>query len=199
MQVRLIVKTERGRRVLTINRRVAVIGRRKGKCAVRVPEPEVSRRHCRLVQTDGFVVIEDLGSINGTYLNGERVTRPCAVRPGDAVEVGPLRFIVGYELTPAARAKLEAFGADVELVPEDVGPDFLEDVEGLEWVEEEAPADVFGPAEEPEEAILDVESPTPAKGGPRVFPDDIAWVYPADLQLSDLLEPIDEEEERRRR
>src|SRR5262245_8658191 len=106
MQVRLIVKTERSRRVLTINRPVAFVGRAKG-CAVRIPESDVSRRHCRIVQKDGFVVIEDLRSLNGTYVNGERVAGSCAVRPGDAVEVGPMRFIVGYELSADAKELLE--------------------------------------------------------------------------------------------
>jgi predicted component of type VI protein secretion system len=193
MQVRLIVKTQRNRRVLTINRAIAVVGRAKG-CSVRIPESDVSRRHCRIAQKDGFVVIEDLKSLNGTFVNGERVTGARAIRPGDAVDVGPLRFVVGYELTAAAKARLEAFGTDVELLPADSGPDFLDDVEGVEWVEEDADdeGDVAS-ADEVEELVE--EKPTQYKpGGGRVMPDDDSWVLPTDLQLTDLLEPIDEEE-----
>jgi pSer/pThr/pTyr-binding forkhead associated (FHA) protein len=200
MQVRLIVKTARSRRVLTINRAVAIVGRAKG-CSVRIPENDVSRRHCRIRQKDGFVVIEDLRSLNGTYVNGERITGARALRPGDAVEVGPMRFIVGYELSPAARIKLEGFETDVELLPEDSGPDFLEDVDGIEWIEEENVElqDELLPAAE-NVVPLEDDHPTSYKGQEEanakepVAPFDDSWVMPTDLQLTDLLEPIEDVE-----
>jgi predicted component of type VI protein secretion system len=194
MQVRLIVKTEQSRRVLTINRPVAIVGRAKG-CSVRIPHNDVSRRHCRIRQKDGFVLIEDLRSLNGTYVNTERITGARPVRPGDAVEVGPLRFIVGYELSPAARVKLEGFEADVDLLPEDSGPDFLEDVDGIEWIEEEEPVELR-PDPPPTEDVLPLEEehPTQFKSRDKVSEIDESWVMPTDLQLTDLLEPIDDEE-----
>jgi predicted component of type VI protein secretion system len=188
----MIVKTERNRRVLTINRPVAVVGRAKG-CNVRIPESDVSRRHCRIVQKEGFVVIEDLRSLNGTFLNGERIVGACAVRPGDSVDIGPMRFIVGYELSMAAKMRLESFAADVELLPEDSGPDFLDDVEGVEWVDED-PFEGQAGTEEAEQAPGTEDTPTHFKGGKRVLSDDDSWALPTDLQLTDLLEPIDEDE-----
>jgi pSer/pThr/pTyr-binding forkhead associated (FHA) protein len=195
MQVRLIVKTQRSRRVLTINRPVAVVGRAKG-CSVRIPEVDVSRRHCRLLQQDGYVIIEDLRSLNGTFVNGERITGACAVRPGDAVDIGPLHFIVGYELSNSAKERLESFAADVELLPEDSGPDFLEDVEGVEWVEEDIEELEAVDDEDPIPATGE-DNPTQFKNNQRVMPDDESWVLPTDLQLTDLLEPIDDEFEDR--
>jgi pSer/pThr/pTyr-binding forkhead associated (FHA) protein len=192
MQVRLIVKTERNRRVLTLNRQVAVVGRAKG-CNVRIPEADVSRRHCRIVRKDGFVVVEDLRSLNGTFVNGERITGAHAIRPGDAVDIGPLHFIVGYELTAAAKARLDSFTADVELLPEDSGPDFMEDVDGVEWIEEDSddiPVPENNNAELPAE---EAENPTHFRSEQRVLTDDDAWVLPTDLQLTDLLEPLEED------
>jgi predicted component of type VI protein secretion system len=193
MQVRLIVKTAHNRRVLTINRPMAVVGRAKG-CSVRIPENDVSRRHCRIKQTDGFVVIEDLRSLNGTYVNGERITGAKAVRPGDAVEVGPLRFIVGYELSPAARIKLEGFTADVDLLPEDSGPDFLEDVDGIEWIEEEEPVELQPDPPATEDVVALEDEPATRFKGRQPSDLDESWVMPTDLQLTDLLEPIDDVE-----
>jgi hypothetical protein len=45
------------------------------------------------------LTVEDLNSSNGTFLNGERVLGSEAVRPGDHLQVGPLTFVVEYELT----------------------------------------------------------------------------------------------------
>jgi predicted component of type VI protein secretion system len=66
----------------------------------------VSRRHCLLRFQDDCLVAEDLKSANGTFLNGLRLTRPEVVRPGDRLEIGPLVFVVEYQLTPAAIERL---------------------------------------------------------------------------------------------
>jgi pSer/pThr/pTyr-binding forkhead associated (FHA) protein/tRNA A-37 threonylcarbamoyl transferase component Bud32 len=52
-------------------------------------DPEISRRHARACRrADGELTIEDLGSANGTFVNGERVDAPRALRLGDVVRVG---------------------------------------------------------------------------------------------------------------
>src|SRR5262245_9299678 len=48
----------------------------------------VSARHCRLTATAGGLVVEDLGSTNGTFVNGRRIAGPTPVRPGDRVTLG---------------------------------------------------------------------------------------------------------------
>ncbi|MEW5985626.1 MAG: FHA domain-containing protein [Chloroflexota bacterium] len=51
-------------------------------------DPEVSRRHARLTpQSDSFL-IEDLGSTNGTFVNGRRITTPTLLKHGDVVDFG---------------------------------------------------------------------------------------------------------------
>jgi hypothetical protein len=64
-----------------------VVGRGVG-CALRFNDPAVSRRHLRFIRRDHNVFVEDLGSNNGTLLNGEPVRGPTALRPGDVVKVG---------------------------------------------------------------------------------------------------------------
>jgi pSer/pThr/pTyr-binding forkhead associated (FHA) protein len=50
----------------------------------------VSRRHARIVVTGDATVLEDLGSKNGTFLHGERVTSPVRVTDGDEIHIGSL-------------------------------------------------------------------------------------------------------------
>lgn len=55
-------------------------------------DPEISRRHARLFVQDGQFFLEDLGSTNGTFLNGERIHGPMQLRDGDQIKVGDVVF-----------------------------------------------------------------------------------------------------------
>ena len=63
-------------------------------------DPEVSRRHAVLRRSGESVVVEDLDSTNGTFVNGERIRSPITVRPGDQVRVGRTTL----EIEPDQRA-----------------------------------------------------------------------------------------------
>ena len=64
------------------------IGRATG-CHVSVPDDTfASTMHARVFDQDGAVYVEDLGSTNGTYLNGMRLAAPAMLRPGDQLQVG---------------------------------------------------------------------------------------------------------------
>ncbi len=93
-----MVKTgpEAGRRV-ELDLEVA-IGRQDGDLVVE--DPEVSRRHAVLRRSGGSVVVEDLDSTNGTFVNGERIRTPITVGPGDQVRVGGTTL----EIEPDQRA-----------------------------------------------------------------------------------------------
>jgi Protein of unknown function (DUF3662)/FHA domain len=69
-----------------------VIGRMP-ECAVVLGDTNVSRRHAQVALDDGSVVVTDLGSTNGTFVNGRRVTR-ATVRPGDELTIGTSRLRV---------------------------------------------------------------------------------------------------------
>lgn len=64
-----------------------VVGRDRD-CAIRIDSVELSRRHAQVVMKDGVATVEDLGSKNGTHLNGLTVTQPVALEDGDQIEVG---------------------------------------------------------------------------------------------------------------
>lgn len=78
-----------------------------GKCVVgrdtaadlRIPVGIVSRHHCEFRVEDDEVVLRDLGSSNGTFLNGKRVTE-ATLGAGDLVRVGPTTFTVVVDGIP---------------------------------------------------------------------------------------------------
>jgi len=70
----------------------AVLGR-GDHAEIRLDDPFASSRHARLVRQGGIVVIEDLGSTNGTYLNEELLSGPQPLHQGDRVRIGDSEFM----------------------------------------------------------------------------------------------------------
>src|SRR5262249_19029606 len=79
-----------GRRYL-LNEQALVVGRRDGQASIIISgDPEVSGAHCRIdydSERDAYS-LADLGSTNGTRLNGEVITRPTWLRDGDKILIG---------------------------------------------------------------------------------------------------------------
>ena len=69
------------------------MGRAAG-CNVTVDDTYASQLHARLFHRDGALHVEDLGSTNGTYVNGRKVDAPTAVKRGDRIKVGATVFEV---------------------------------------------------------------------------------------------------------
>ncbi len=69
----------------------AVMGR-GDQAEIRLEDPFASSRHARLVRQGGAVVLEDMGSTNGTYLNEELLSGPQPLHPGDRVRIGDSEF-----------------------------------------------------------------------------------------------------------
>ena len=62
-------------------------------CDISIPNRFVSTHHARIVPDNGAWVLEDLGSTNGTLVNGEPLDSPYPLQPGDRVMVGDTEFV----------------------------------------------------------------------------------------------------------
>jgi pSer/pThr/pTyr-binding forkhead associated (FHA) protein len=69
----------------------AVMGR-GDQAEIRLEDPFASSRHARLTRQGAVIVIEDLGSTNGTYLNEELLSGPQPLHAGDRVRIGDSEF-----------------------------------------------------------------------------------------------------------
>jgi FHA domain len=72
----------------------AVVVGRSSTCHVVLDDGLVSRRHAQFVVSSKTAVIEDFGSVNGVYLNGERISGQRALRDGDRVQIGKQDFVL---------------------------------------------------------------------------------------------------------
>lgn len=121
-----------------------LIGRHAEGAGRLADDEEISRSHARLsLDRSGFCAIEDLGSTNGTYVNGLRITGPQTLAVGDTVEVGGTTLVV-RELPvrpgerpssatprPGARPGSDPVTtADPQLTPTTVGPGLRAHVSG---------------------------------------------------------------------
>lgn len=70
------------------------VGRAPG-CGVRIDDTYVSQVHARLFRQDRHLFVEDLGSTNGTLVNGTRIDGPVRLRRGDRIQVGGVTMEVG--------------------------------------------------------------------------------------------------------
>src|SRR6266545_4890523 len=79
---------------IDIVKELTLVGR-KEDCDVRLEHKSVSKQHCAIVKTDGLLFLRDLGSTNGTRVNGQRVRR-AALLPNDQLNIASLRFKVTF-------------------------------------------------------------------------------------------------------
>ena len=106
-------------------RRIRVAGQltvgRDDDAGLLLDDPEISRAHATLVPADGGLEIRDLGSLNGTWVNGERISSPTVLAPGDVVKVGTTRIEVlavgGRGLASVPRSSPTPVEAEDELRP----------------------------------------------------------------------------------
>jgi EAL domain-containing protein (putative c-di-GMP-specific phosphodiesterase class I) len=83
-------------RTIRINSSPFSIGRRNGT-ALTIDSPSVSGRHAELMLEDGNLFVRDLGSTNGTFVNGMRISSPCKVKHGDLVQFAQIVFRAGIQ------------------------------------------------------------------------------------------------------
>lgn len=107
---------------------VTVAGRQEG-CQLQIKSSQVSRRHCELFEKDGRLIVKDLKSSNGTWVNGSRIDGQHVLNPGDELTIGGVKFRVaqagsaapapGDTAVPAAAPAPVAVAVDDESIPLD--------------------------------------------------------------------------------
>jgi predicted component of type VI protein secretion system len=196
MNIKLVVENDGRRKVFTMQTTTAVIGRAHGN-AFRIPSAQVSRRHCRLLVEGGLVKVEDMESVNGTFLNGRRIKGTEYVRPGDRLEVGPVAFTVEYEPSPEGLKRLRG-EEEEDSVPvlealEALADGEVMDLEDLPMVE--AVDDEVADAEE----ATDLEPVRPPSDHGALEPDfdfeASPWQLPQGDDLRDLLSQMEDGDE----
>jgi predicted component of type VI protein secretion system len=131
-----------------IGKEMTLIGRQED-CDLRLDHKSVSKMHCVIVKTDGLLLLRDLGSTNGTRVNGTRVRR-AALLPNDKLSVANFHYRVLFGAALAAAQQDEhTMRIDANDLPhivskaaEDVEPDSAIDQPILE-VQKNALPDVY--------------------------------------------------------
>jgi len=139
---------------IKIPRAQFLIGR-GDECSLRPKSDAISRKHCLLLVEANQVVIRDLGSKNGTYVNGDRVEGERTLKPGDHLKIGPLEFemLIDYGLGGDKRPKVES-------VAEAASRSFdsnASDADVTSWLEEADELDKARRAVDPETRQFKIE------------------------------------------
>ncbi len=117
MKVQLIVvQGKPAGKVIPLASPIFRIGRGE-TCHLRPNSEQVSREHAEFRITADRVIVVDLGSRNGTFVNGKRLTEPYTLKDRDLVQVGPLTFAVSIQGAPAWRASQPSPSAGPRSVP----------------------------------------------------------------------------------
>jgi sigma-B regulation protein RsbU (phosphoserine phosphatase) len=109
---------------------------RASDCTIPIKDRYLSRRHAEIVAHNGGWLLKDLGSANGTYLNGNRVERDSPLRPGDRIRLGDTEIVFEArdgntdKLLAIADAKISATIA-IPIHDIDEGPSSDADIEKL--------------------------------------------------------------------
>jgi len=83
-----------GTQTIDLDKDLTLVGRDQD-CDVHFDHKSVSKIHCVIVKTDGLLLLRDLGSTNGTRVNGQRVRR-AALLPNDTLAIANLKYHVKF-------------------------------------------------------------------------------------------------------
>jgi adenylate cyclase len=120
---------------------VTILGR-SAECQIVVADPRVSRRHAMVRKQDGGYYLFDLGSFNGSYLNGSRVTSTRQLRDGDVLSFADHEFRYRERGEKSLPANLEDLGGStIALIRSTPVVLFVSDIKGFTSLSESVEAD----------------------------------------------------------
>jgi predicted component of type VI protein secretion system len=206
MDVKLVLHKENGQsQICHLHREQTLVGRRRD-CHLRILSPEVSRRHCLLNIHDGYVSVQDLDSVNGTFVNDQRVVGEQIVRPGDCLGIASIGFMVEYELSSSAQERLgqqarkaPAVEEEAEVLPvceADVPDDAVVAIEELPVADEDTE---LAPEQEPKPRTASDPAASNDEPLPVIEDEPADWHLPQTGALRDLLSQIESSQSRPRR
>ena len=105
-----------------LKKEMTLIGR-NDDCDIYIDHKSVSKLHCILVKTDGLILVRDLGSTNGTRVNGQRVRR-AALLPNDNLAIANVKYQVSFG--PDAEPEVVGSATGSGPIQRNVLPDTLE-------------------------------------------------------------------------
>ena len=82
-----------------IQLRLPTVVGRSNTATLKVRNSQISRKHCEIDEYEGELIVRDLDSSNGTFVNGQRIAETTFLSPGDELRVGPLTLRAEYEIT----------------------------------------------------------------------------------------------------
>jgi pSer/pThr/pTyr-binding forkhead associated (FHA) protein len=105
MDIQLVVASgSKEGQVIPISGPKFIIGR-ADDCNLKPRSELISRYHCAIIAEDGYVAVRDLGSKNGVFINGTRVTTEQELQNGDRISVGPLEFFIHLSVSVKGQKK----------------------------------------------------------------------------------------------
>jgi FHA domain len=183
---------------------VTSIGRHDD-CLIRIKSSQVSRRHCEVFEASDKLTIRDLGSSNGTFVNGKKVAGQQVLKPGDELTVGAVTLRVakiGQAVEPASPASkpkaadtavLEAVAVEDEVEQDEFEMEFDDgdpepEVEGIPLADDETAKP--GKPKSSAKAAAAAASPATAHATAASSPDepkddDAVAQFLLDLKLDD--------------
>jgi len=178
MDVKLVLFKKNGtQKAFELPSTSSVIGRRHD-CDLWIALKQVSKRHCQLSVDNGSLKVRDLGSRNGTFINGKKVEKVNA-KPGDYLRVGPLTFLLQIDGRPA----------QIVPPPDDILAADVKSPAGAKKATSAKKAAPKKPAAADDDDLIDFDEPGDAQAGGDL--DDLEAEF-ADLdgEIDDSLEDL---------
>ncbi len=143
---------------------------RADDCHLKPRSELISRYHCAILTDDGYVAVRDLGSKNGVYVNGQRVSIEQELKNGDQLAIGPLEFevVLTVALKGETKPKISSISEVVTRTVEQnaINVATQRQAQPLAATPAPAPTPVATPAPAPTPAATPTPAPTPKPSTP---------------------------------